>query len=489
MNYASLHRRLTLAPYRTLAVLLTASEAIYLLILRFDATNGVRPVLTFLALLASLFVLYSLAGLLVQKVRDQRGILFLIITGAVLFRLTLLPAGLASDNWTALPEALRADVRGEAVAYERFLLYDHDIWRYLWDGHVQAHGINPFQSAPADAALDALADVENRELTDGRAVWRDIRDNINHATTPTIYPPLAQLIFRLAHWLAPGSVLVMKSLLTSFDLLTVWLLALTLNRLGRPMTEVLWYAWNPLVIKVFAGSGHVDAVLVAALTATIYFLTAKARTTAALSFGLAVLAKLSPVVLLPFVVRRVGWRHTMIVAAVVVIGYVPYLSAGPKLLTGLIRFSRDWQFNAGPFALLQWLASSFSHDPATVARMLSGLLIIGVVMMLTMRDDGQTETTARHCALALGALVIFSPAVMPWYVSWVLPLAVIAGQRWWFWFSALVCLAFLVLIDETEHAWVLWLEYGLGAAIGVAEFRRRSLNRNPTDLPADALTS
>ncbi len=128
---------------------------------------------------------------------------------------------------------------------------------------MAAHGVNPFQFAPNDRRLDALAGADDSRLTDERGGWSDIRDNINHPAVLTIYPPLAQFVFRLTHAIAPGSVLAMKSLLAGFDLLAVLLLALTLRRLGQPATRVILYAWNPLVIKAFAASGHVDAVLVA----------------------------------------------------------------------------------------------------------------------------------------------------------------------------------------------------------------------------------
>ena len=216
-----------------LAGLLVSSEVLYLAMLRLDAINGVRPVLAFLGLLGALFTLYAIAYWIVKgRGENHRNTLLIIAAGAVLFRLTLLPAGLPHDaSWDSKVADLRADLRGESVTYERFQLFDGDIWRYLWDGHVSAHGTNPYLHAPTDPALDKPADEENAALTDGRALWSDIRDNINYALTPTIYPPLAQVVFQVSHILAPGSVLVMKGLLVGFDLLATLFIALTLKAL------------------------------------------------------------------------------------------------------------------------------------------------------------------------------------------------------------------------------------------------------------------
>ncbi len=449
---------------RLLLVALIASEMLYLALLRFKAVNGARPVLTFLGILAALFAIYGLAALVISRLNEQRSVFFVIAAGAVLFRLTLLPAGLPHDaGWKEMMAGLRADVRGEAVAYERFQLYDADLWRYLWDGHVQAQGLNPYLFAPTNERLNELA---------GSEVWSAIRDNINYAGTPTIYPPLAQMIFRLSHTIAPGSVLALKGLMVLCDLLAALLLALALRASGQRVSLVLLYAWNPLVIKVFAGSGHIDAVLVAAIAAMAYFIVRRAPGLTAAAFAVAILTKLSPVVLLPFVMKRIGWRYAMLTGTIVIAGYLPFVGAGAAMFAGFRQFAREWQFNAGPFALMQWLAGLLVTDSGVLARAVCGLIAIAVTGWLVSADDGRRESFPRYAALSLGALLLLSPAVMPWYVTWLLPLAVLAGQRIWICFAVLVCAAFLVMIDETERAWALWLEYGALALLGMIELKR-----------------
>ncbi len=61
-----------------------------------------------------------------------------------------------------------------------------DIYRYVWDGRVQAAGVNPYLYIPVDTALSALRDT---------AIW----PNINRADyAHTIYPPAAEALFFLA---------------------------------------------------------------------------------------------------------------------------------------------------------------------------------------------------------------------------------------------------------------------------------------------------
>src|SRR3954467_15419637 len=67
------------------------------------------------------------------------------------------------------------------VGEEPFL--STDLYRYIWDGRVQAAGINPYAYVPADPALAALRDAA-------------IYPHINRADyAVTAYPPVAQMFF------------------------------------------------------------------------------------------------------------------------------------------------------------------------------------------------------------------------------------------------------------------------------------------------------
>ena len=440
-------------PTFLLAILMVASEAVYLLLLRLDAINGVRPVVIFLALLGAGFALCFAAYLVLRKAPGGRLAPALTVGGAILFRVTLLPAGLPPG--LPLPEklaALAADWRGDTVSYERFQLYDDDIWRYLWDGHIAAAGRNPYASPPAGPSLDDMADS-------ARPDWETIRDNVSYPQLRTIYPPLAQIVFLIAHRLAPGSVLAMKIIVVGFDLLAYGFVILTLRaRTDLPAKSIL-YGWNPLVIKVFAGSGHIDAVLVAALAGTCYFLARKRPAAASASLGLAIAAKLAPIVLLPFLARRVGAWRAVLACLVCLACFVPYLGAGTHLFDGLLAFSGNWQFNSGAFRLF----ASLMTDP--LARITCAILIAMAVFFLYRRDRAGPDTFPSVATLALGAVLIFSPVVTPWYVIWLLPLGVLAWNRAAIFFSVAVCVAFLVMARGVEWPWAVILEYGSLAAI------------------------
>lgn len=439
-----------------LALLAALSEACYIGLSRLDATNGWTPVLSFLGWMGALFAMFAMAAYLLPKTKPSRARWWLIAVAAVVFRLTLLPAGLSQGA------SLADDWKGEQVAYDRFQLFDNDIWRYLWDGHLVAHGRNPYVEAVRSPAVDDLA-------PDG--AWAEIRENVSYPEITTIYPPLAEAMFALVHALVPGSVSAMKAMTVVFDLATAVLLALLLRALGQDPAWCLLYAWNPLVVKVFAGSGHIDSLLNALIAGMLLLLVTGKKRAAAAVFGLTILAKLSPLILVPLLWRRIGIKGLLISASVVLLGYLPFAAAGLHVLDGFLTFARNWEFNGGPYQLFRLLGS-----PA-MARALCGVCLLGLAGWHWRKDDGGTESLLTGSGDLLGALAIFSPAVMPWYTTWA-QTAAIASKRWpWVWLTGLVCLAFFVMVDGRERVWALVIEYGVLAMIWAITFMRKRTNQ------------
>jgi len=144
---------------------------------------------------------------------------------------------------------------GVAVLLRGILLFiepllSTDIYRYVWDGKVQAHGINPYRYFPADDALASLRDAV-------------VYPNINRpGSAVTIYPPVAQMFFFLVTRLGEN-VTTMKLALLACEAVTATLIVLLLQRLGRPATRLVAYAWHPLPMWEIANNGHIDALMVA----------------------------------------------------------------------------------------------------------------------------------------------------------------------------------------------------------------------------------
>lgn len=86
----------------------------------------------------------------------------------------------------------------------------------------------------------------------------------------------------------------------------------------------------------------------------------------------------------------------------------------------------------------------------------------------------------------MGALIILSPTVMPWYLRWVLPFAVLARQPIWSYFSTLILTAFHIMIDQNEYALALWFEYGLFCAMILIWLCRRKITKITAGIRLDS---
>src|SRR5215469_2645226 len=122
---------------------------------------------------------------------------------------------------------------------------DDDIHRYVWDGHLQRLGYNPYLVVPGDPALAGLHTSETRML--------------NNPEVPSPYPAGAQLFFR-AVTAIHESTFALKAAFAACNLAIVFVLLDILRCTRQGVHWVLAYAWHPLLATEVAGSGHIDIV-------------------------------------------------------------------------------------------------------------------------------------------------------------------------------------------------------------------------------------
>jgi hypothetical protein len=341
-----------------------------------------------------------------------------------------------------------------------------DALRYLWDGRVLLAEQNPYALAPESEAL---------------APWRDSDwEILPHKEIPTVYPPAAMAVFSIAAAL-PGSFYVLKLLLVLFEMIGCLLLMALARRRGLPRHRIVWYAWNPLVLVEVAGMGHIDALGVAAVIATVFWLDAGARrvSRSAVAAGIGVLAKLVPLVALPMWARQSGrpWRMTWVAGLVVGAGILPVLWATGGVPPGLLEYAASWEFN-GPLFEPLWRALAWIDAPTAVAKsldqaknltgwhdfwnplyhyrypqFLAKLILWALLGVVVWRSLRRREIIASTGWL-FGWVLLCSATVYPWYLLWVLPWAALCRQRAWLALSVSIQLSYLPqLLDVPLWPW------------------------------------
>jgi alpha-1,6-mannosyltransferase len=293
-----------------------------------------------------------------------------------------------------------------------------DAYRYVWDGRVQVAGINPYRYLPADPALAALRD-------------QAIFPNINRADyAPTIYPPGAQLLFQLVARVS-DSLLAMRLALVLSELVIVAVLLDLLRRIGRPAVRVLAYAWHPLAVWEIAGSGHLDAAMVAAMMAGLWIaLVAGRRLLAAAVLALAALIKPPAAIALAVAWRAWDWRAPAIAIAVSVALYLPYLSVGAGVFGFLPGYLGEERIaSAEGFWAVASLQALFGKLPfaRTIYLALALATVGALALRVALHPDRAPEAVLTRLSWALFAFVFLLSPDYPWYWLMLLPFVALLG--------------------------------------------------------------
>lgn len=339
--------------------------------------------------------------------------------------------GPAHGVWIVL--LIAAGLRVPLIVSEPFL--STDVYRYLWDGRVQAAGDNPYRYLPADRALLPLRD-------------QTVYPRINRADyAPTIYPPAAELIYGAVGVLHP-SVTAMKAAMVGFELLAVFCLLRMLAAAKLPADRILIYAWNPLALWDFAGNGHIDGAAVGLVAAALWLRVRHRDTWAGVALGVAVLTKFLPAVVAPVLWRRrAGWRTAVAAALTILALYAVYSSVGLRVFGFLQGYGTEEGYDTGGgFWLLAGLSQVIALPPGAAIIYKIGVLLLlgglGAWFAFVRRPDDPVSI----CFAAGVMMAVLSFAISPhypWYFAWLAVPSVLAPTPVFVWLSAAPVLMYL----------------------------------------------
>lgn len=373
-----------------------------------------------------LSVLYLVAVLLVVKMMPEKRkpwrLTGIIIFLAIIFRLGLI-----------VPEPA---------------VLSKDMYRYIWDGCVQQHGINPYLYPPAADQLEELQDER-------------IFAHINRKDYPTLYPAGAQLFFRIFYILVGDSVTGYKSIMVFFDLLTLLVLAALLRTRRLNLSRIIVYAWNPLVIFEIAYSGHLEGLTVFLMVAAFYLYAVHKKIFAIIVLALSAAIKLYPALLLaPLLNRGDRIKGIIAFAATIIVLYLPFVGAGGKITGFLPVYLKNpyESFNLGLKYLVMRLIPGLDYYLLSLL-FIFVLVIAGGIVFLKENKGGEE---LRHAYILAGLILILMPASLhPWYVILIIPFLAIFPNPAWMIFTCTVTLSYLKYTSPQGimPTWILLAEY------------------------------
>ncbi len=369
--------------------------------------------------------------------------------------------------------------------------FEDDYYRYLWDGAVTANGYNPYAVSPDEAQGDAYA-TSLQPLAHASGI---VIERINHSDLKTIYPPVAEAAFALAHMLEPWSLTAWRLVCLAADFATALLILALLRDLNRPLICLALYWWNPVAIKELVNSAHMEAVLMPFVVGAVLLAVRRRWTLSSIVLGLAAGIKIWPLMLVPLLFRPLMSQPAKlapvfcIVAGLTALFAVPVLLGGLDQSSGFVAYAQYWRTNSAHFGVVQWIASTLAtpfalpaENTAVIAKGLLAAALAGFVLWLARPQMLSNDDLITRVTIAVSALVLLSPVQFPWYLVWVLPFAAIIPVRWVLAATVMLPLyyvSFYFLARETydvfrdQFVWLIWLPIWVALAIDI---RRGPLN-------------
>lgn len=407
-------------------------------------------------------------------------------------------------------------------------LLSDDIERYVWEGHVQNLGYNPYSTPPNDPAF----------------AGEKLRLKVGHPHMGAVYPPLAQMIFRVLAYIHP-SVIFFKVFLSLAALGLIYFLYRRREEFSQSYLPATLF---PFVAIETLWNGHYDVLAIFSLVLAVFY-QKRNLFLSGVALGASAMLKLLPAIFFLHFVFRIfrdnretasgsaleftfengpkskrgaprfqesqkvscdfpgdkknatgspdqskrsapgdsqtkqkSLKQISLFTAGFILPwllYLPYLSAGKSLFASLSTYSSEWVFGGFFYTALGQIPGLGPE----ILRPALGLTFAALWAVALFKIKDLKEAIF----LTWLALLLLSPVVHPWYVLWLIPFAGARGNRYFYTTVAFLVASFAMY--EVLGDWFLyerWAEkplvvigvYLCAMGVAVAEKWKRALPAN-----------
>ncbi|RVW00507.1 alpha-(1-_6)-mannopyranosyltransferase A [Rhodococcus spongiicola] len=323
-------------------------------------------------------------------------------------------------------------------------MFSRDAYSYLAQGALLRDGFDPYAVGPVVNPGILLDNVSN--------VW---------TTTTAPYGPISLLLGAgittiTGDNVIAGTLLLRLTMLPGLMLL-VWALPRLARQLGGRPTIAVWLAvLNPLVLIHLIGGVHNELLMVGLMVAGITVALDRRHVAAVAIVAVGVAVKAMAAIALPFIVwiwmihereralaedREPATPLALFVrtagAGVAVFGTIfaaasAVAGVGLGWLTALSGSAKIVNWLSLPTIMAHivtvgtgWFTGLRLEPVLDVTRTICAVVLVGLLVWIWWRSRKTERDAVMGILLALVAIVILSPAALPWYYSW--PLAIAAG--------------------------------------------------------------
>lgn len=341
-----------------------------------------------------------------------------------------------------------------------------DFYRFIWDGRLIFEGINPYLLTPDSYLLKGEFPIaQAQELYSGMGSL-----SAGHYSN---YPPINQLCFVIAALFSSksilGSVVVMRLLIIAADFGTLYFGRKLLHKFNIAEHNIFWYILNPFIIIELTGNLHFEGVMIFFLVWSLYLIHIKKWFWAAVVFALSVSVKLIPLLFLPLLFQKLGWKKSLgfytIVGLLTLLLFLPFYSnlfvSNYAETVGL--WFQNFEFNASLYYVAREIGYLFRgwNEIAIIGKIIPILVVVFVLILTFFRKNNTTVSLITAFLFALSFYYFTATTVHPWYVAMLLFLSVFTNYKFPLVWSFVIVLSYLAYGNSmsNENLWIILLEY------------------------------
>ena len=406
----------------------------------------------------SLLIVFSATLLLISYRLEQSDFIYLIglITPAFLIYLIAQKSSFWT-MWLYLGIALRF------LMIFAFPNLSDDIYRFIWDGHLLNLGYDPFEQVPSYYIQNQL---EPTVLTTA------LFEQLNSPDYFSVYPPFAQLIFKLGSSISAGDIytfsMVLKALIFTAETCTIFLLIKLLKHWDLRKEKILLYSLNPLIIIELGGNMHFEAFMICFFVGAIYLLSKQRIVLAAMLMSGSIAAKLLTLIPQVFILKRMRLKDLLIYGTALFIFlcifFLPVFNLEfiKNFGSSLDLYFRNFEFNASIYFLINGIVKMVKGYGliAIVGPALSLITLLTIVGLALKNSEKDLLSLMQMSFWAFCIYLFLGTTIHPWYLALPIMLSIFTNYRFIYLWSFLAFFSYSKYsIYEDNYYQLVILEY------------------------------
>lgn len=313
-----------------------------------------------------------------------------------------------------------------ASLFIRFILLlsvpnlNNDIYRYIWDGNLQAIGFNPYTLSPKDVMDGGLNHFKNAG---------NLFHQVNSIRDLSAFAPLNEALFYISIKASLGhqnmAIVFIKFMLFVAEVFSISALLNLLKHFNLPAKNIFIYALSPLAIIEISGNAHTEAIIICMMLLAFQYHINNKHFRAILFYALSIASGLFPLFLLPVFLARNGTKQNLkligFLALFLFVFFGLYFQNREILHTYSItlqRYYNEFEFNSLFYYWLNYFLPFNNKEIilGILSRVFTAVAIIILIVLSWQNRKKELSSVLPIVQIFLGLFFILFPVLNPWYL-------------------------------------------------------------------------